>query len=101
MPAHSKLNPLIDEFLDAKSHAARADALLRMPVLLICRLHDNLATACDKRGFVAGAEYVATLYAAMWATRDAAGQPPKHISAPLAAQEECLRRIAAGPEPMR
>ena len=94
MPALSKVSPLIDQFHDAKSHAERADILLRAPVRLLCRYRHLFIAGCERTGLQVGADYVATLHVSLDAVRGRDGEILEHLRDLLDAQAAALRAMA-------
>lgn len=94
MPVHSKVSPLIDEFHDARTHAERADVLLRAPIRLLCRYRDLFITGCERTGFQVGADYVATLHVSLDAVRGRDGEIPEHLRQMIEAGATALRTMA-------
>lgn len=96
MPVHRRASALITRFGEARDHAGRADALLRLPVRFLAKYRDHLIHGCDMSGFQVGADYVAAMTEAIAAERGADGEFPEHLRAIIDRTGEALRVMAAG-----
>lgn len=54
----NEMDPWVRLFLDADTHAERAEVLVTAPVTVLMRYREAFSRMCERTGFVPGAEYI-------------------------------------------
>lgn len=71
---------VVEQLVEAPSHAVRAGVLLRLPDAVIAAKAEQLQDGCLQAGFPPGSDYVAIRLAHQSARRDARGNLPAQVT---------------------
>lgn len=71
---------VVDQIIEARTHAVRAGILIRLPDAVIAARAEQLQDGCTEAGFSIGSDYVAIRLAHQNAQRDRRGNLPGHIT---------------------